>query len=281
MNVVKFGPNLTLGPDGWWQSRTVSNVSYPEEGNSGCFAVEDSSFWFAHRNRCILEVTKLFPPPGVFFDVGGGNGYVALALQQAGLEVVLVEPGVAGVQNAMKRSIRHIVRATLKDAGILDGTLPAVGLFDVVEHVSDDHAFVTEINRLLIPGGRLYATVPAYQSLWSDEDVLAGHFRRYTLSTLRRLLETCGYAVEFATYVFGFLPLPILFRRTIPYRLGISSGKVSTDRIRSDHQLRPFAARVLSALAQRELHRISSRRPIRFGGSCLIVARNIHAHARK
>src|SRR5260221_290852 len=91
-NLSAFAQNIELGQDGLWEARTVSDVSYPECGNELCFAIEESSFWFRHRNNCILEAIKSFPVPGAFFDVGGGNGYVARALQNAGLEVVLVEP---------------------------------------------------------------------------------------------------------------------------------------------------------------------------------------------
>ncbi len=273
MDVSKFAPDLVLGQDGWWYSRTVSAVSYPQEGNSMCFAIEDSSFWFAHRNRCILEAMKLFPPVGMLFDVGGGNGYVARAIQEAGFEVALLEPGLAGVRNALKRGIRQVVRATLEDAGVLPGTLPALGLFDVVEHIRDDRDFLARIHRLLIPSGRLYATIPAYDWLWSDEDVLAGHARRYTVSMFRRLLENCGYTVEFATYFLGLLPLPIFLRRVLPSRLGFSPRKVSEDNLRSDHELHPLARRMLTALNRRELNRIVARRPLKVGGSCLVVAR--------
>jgi len=269
----EIAPNLELGPEGWWSSRTVSDVSYPEEGNALCFAVEDSSFWFGHRNRCILEVMKLFPPAGVVFDVGGGNGYVARAIQESGSEVVLVEPGLAGVRNAVRRGIRQVVRATLEDVGVLPGTIPAVGLFDVVEHIQDDSGFLTAINRLMLPGGRAYISVPAYQALWSNEDKLAGHARRYTVPSLRDVLERAGYEVEFATYFFGFLPLPVLLFRAIPFRLGIASAKISEEGVRSDHEPNPASAWVLHKLMQRELAKISARRALSMGGSCLVVAR--------
>jgi SAM-dependent methyltransferase len=273
-NLLEIAPNLELSPDGWWTSRTVSAVSYPEEGNAACFAVEDSSFWFRHRNRCILQAIKSFPPSGAFFDVGGGNGYVARAIQDSGLDVVLVEPGFSGVRNALKRGIRQVVRATLKDAGVLPGTLPAVGLFDVIEHIGDDSGFLAEINRLVIPGGRVYITVPAYQWLWSGEDILAGHSRRYTVPALRRLLENAGCAVEFATYFFSFLPLPILLLRVLPYRLGLASKEIADSDVRSDHDPgNPLVERLLQKLTRRELSRIAGLRPLRFGGSCMVVAR--------
>jgi SAM-dependent methyltransferase len=274
LDLREIAPNLELVADGWWSPGKLSDVSYPEEGNALCFSVEDSSFWFGHRNRCILEAIKLFPPSGAIFDVGGGNGYVARAIQEAGLDVVLLEPGLTGVRNALKRGVRQVVRATLDDAGVLAETLPAVGLFDVVEHIPDDSGFLTRINRLVIPGGRVYVTVPACEWLWSGEDILAGHLRRYTIPTLRCLLEDTGYTVEFATHFFGFLPLPILFRRVLPYRLGLAPTKLAGDTLRSDHGPGiPMVDRILQVLCRRELARIAELHPRRIGGSCMAVAR--------
>lgn len=188
--------------------------------------------------------------------------------------MVLVEPGLTGVRNALRRGIHQVVRATLEDAGVLAETLPAVGLFDVVEHIRDDSAFLTGINRLVVPGGRVYVTVPAYQWLWSGEDKLAGHSRRYTLPTLRRLLENAGYAVEFGTYSFSFLPLPIFFRRVLPYRMGFPPKEAAQSDLRSDHEPgHPLIGWILQMLTRREFSRIAELRPLRMGGSCLVVAR--------
>jgi hypothetical protein len=37
------------------------------------------------------------------------------------------------------------------------------------------------------------ATVPAFSFLWSEEDVLAGHFRLYTLSSISKVLKSSGF----------------------------------------------------------------------------------------
>jgi SAM-dependent methyltransferase len=270
----KIAPYLELTQEGWWTSRTLSDVAYPEEGNSLCFAVEDSSFWFQHRNCCILAAMRNFPPSGTLFDIGGGNGCVARAIQESGHEVVLVEPGLVGVQNALKRGIRYVVRATLEDIGAMAESIPAVGLFDVVEHIRDDSGFMASVNRFLVPGGRVYVTVPAYSWLWSHEDVIAGHSRRYTVQSLNRLLENAGYTVDFATYLFGFLPLPVFFRRVLPYRLGIAPKTTSQAAVRSHHEPgSPLAARILEKLTRRELSRIAEQCPVGWGGSCLAVGR--------
>jgi len=161
----------------------------------------------------------------------------------------------------------------LEDKGAKHETIPAVGLFDVIEHIPDDAGFMTRIHNLLIPGGRVYLTVPAYGWLWSHEDVLARHSRRYTIQTLCRLFERNGYAVDFATYFFEFLPLPVLLRRALPYRLGLAP-KTSPSAVRSDHEAsNPLIARILESLTRRELSRIAAGRSLAWGGSCLAVAR--------
>lgn len=238
-----------------------------------CFAIEDSSFWFRHRNNCILYALKSFPPRGTFFDIGGGNGYVARAIQDAGIEVVLVEPGAVGARNAKKRGIRQIVQATLDDAQFKAETIPSVGLFDVVEHIEDDRSFLESLYQLLCPNGRVYLTVPAFQVLWSSEDIYAGHRRRYTLRGVTNLLLESGYKIDFATYFFGFLPIPILLARAFPYRLGLTSSNPSPEQIQKDH--RPanlLLARALDSLTGRELRKISSGHMSRWGGSCLVIA---------
>ena len=60
---------------------------------------------------------------------------------------------------------------------------------DVIEHIADDAAAVHEMATLLVPGGYLMVTVPAFASLWDEHDDLNQHFRRYRAAQLRRLLE--------------------------------------------------------------------------------------------
>ena len=64
------------------------------------------------------------------------------------------------------------------------GTFDVVGAFDVIEHCEPEEQALAELARRLAPGGRLLASVPAYQWAWSDHDVRAGHYRRYTLPRL-------------------------------------------------------------------------------------------------
>jgi SAM-dependent methyltransferase len=276
-NLNEIAANIQPGEEGIWVSRTQSAIFYPESGNDVYFEIEDRSFWFQHRNRCIIEAVNRFPPGGPVFDIGGGNGFVSLALQNAGWPVVLVEPGFRGAAHALHRGVGKIICSTLEDAGFTEGCMAAAGAFDVVEHMPDDLGFVRSIGRSLAPNGRFYLTVPAFPGLWSQEDVNAGHCRRYTAAALRRLLVLGGLEVEYMTYFFRFLPLPILLMRTAPYRVGMRRSQAEmAPRTFAEHKAPAGVfGSVFDGLLNRERALIRAGRSMAFGGSCLCVARKI------
>jgi SAM-dependent methyltransferase len=269
-------PRLQLGEDGIYCAIGSEAISYPQEGNEACFAVEDRSFWFRHRNACIVEMVRNFPPieRGPIFDVGGGNGFVAKGLMDAGWDVVLVEPGPAGARNAKKRGLPYVICAKTQSAGFQPGTLPAIGVFDVVEHIEDDLGFLRHLWDLLVPGGMLYLNVPAFQALWSQEDIDAGHFRRYSLKRMEQKLDQAGFEIDYSTYIFKWLVVPVGLFRVLPYRLGLrGKNKNDLDRAQQDHVLRDgLFSKMFRNLLQREHGVIEAKSRLPFGGSCMLAA---------
>ena len=139
-DIQSISTGLTLGKDGIWYASDVEKISYPSGGNEECFSVEESSFWFRHRNNCIVSVVNSYPPAnkGKIFDIGGGNGFVSSSLANAGFDVALVEPGQTGACYAKARGIKNVICATTSTAQFKPNSLPAVGLFDVIEHMEND-----------------------------------------------------------------------------------------------------------------------------------------------
>jgi SAM-dependent methyltransferase len=86
---------------------------------------------------------------------------------------------------------------------------------DVVEHVDDDAAAVTEIARVLRPGGIALFTVPAFQSLWGLQDEVSHHKRRYRRAGFRRLVEGAGLDIIDQFYFNYLLFLPIWLARRL------------------------------------------------------------------
>jgi SAM-dependent methyltransferase len=257
--------------DGLWFAHGHATVSYPAHGNAACLAVEDSSFWFRHRSRCIISLIRRFPPDGLFLDVGGGNGYVSKGLAEAGVDCALVEPGIDGALAARARGVDPVICARLEDMDLACGSVAAAGMFDVLEHIEDDIAALRHVHSLLTATGRLFLTVPAYPLLYSADDTMAGHFRRYTLPRLVRVLAESGFRAEYSSYMFAPLPPLILLLRTLPSCLGLSHG-TDQEGNAGVHSPRGAAARLMDFFLALEHGRIDAGRTIPFGGSCLAVA---------
>lgn len=273
MDMRQFSDALRLDRTGIWLGSTTRAVAYPADGNDVCFPVEDTSFWFRHRNDCIAAVVKRFPPAGAIIDVGGGNGYVARRLVDEGYATIVLEPGPAGAWNARnRRHIEDVICTTLEDAAFRPSSVAAVGLFDVLEHIKDDRGVVDLLQTVLQPGGLAYINVPSHEWLWSVSDNDAHHHRRYNLRQIVGLFGA-AFRIEYFTYLFSVLTVPTWLRRALPWRLGLVRTK-SLGTYEAEHtcEIGP-AATVLARRLAAEVRAIDAGRSRSWGTSCLLVVR--------
>lgn len=109
-------------------------------------------------------------------DVGCGDAGVLIALAEAGATAVGVEPWARSVERGRIRAEEHGVEVALQEAvaeslPFPDATFDLVILDNVLEHVEDRERSLSEIHRVLAPGGLLYLVTPkpfALHSLVSD-----------------------------------------------------------------------------------------------------------------
>lgn len=271
LNFINQISNNLENKNGIWFSKSESMVSFPEEGYDSCYKIEEDSFWFRHRNNCIIEVAKsILNTDDYIFDVGGGNGFVSFALEREGFKTVLVEPGRKGVINAQNRGVSNIICSTLKDANFKNNSIPVICVFDVIEHIKNDKQFMIMLKEILVENGKLLITVPAYNFLWSFEDDHADHFRRYRLKELCNRLIKLGFNIEYSTYIFSILPILIYFFRTLPSKFK-KHHNINNSELQHN-QRKGIISSLLDRIWEKELSLIKSKKKIPFGGSCLIVA---------
>lgn len=173
-------------------------------------AVEDSHWWFIVRRRLVMALVKRWAPaqPERIVEIGCGTGGTLRALH-----TVFPAVSIAGVEPV--EVVAELCRSRGLDVGVAsmehlpdhDESVDLALALDVLEHLEDDVAGLAEVGRVLRPGGRLIATVPALPSLWGPHDVANAHFRRYTRRTLVRAMDDAGLSIERVTY-FNAILLP-------------------------------------------------------------------------
>jgi SAM-dependent methyltransferase len=126
-------------------------------------------------------------------DVGCGDGRLTAELDAAALTAADVSA------LALERAAARLPRATLVELEpdtplpLEDAAFDLVLCAETVEHVRDVQLFLSELRRVLRPGGELALTTPAARPLGCPEDPLSPHLRRFTRRSLRRVLEQLGF----------------------------------------------------------------------------------------
>ena len=170
------------------------------------------------KELALSLIRKNVPAGSKFLEVGCASGDFGITLAGMGYRGLMIdfsdEAADETTKNLKEKKVTN-VRFENKDLrGIgVEGKFDLVTLFEVLEHIEDDKAFLYKINELLKTGGKLLCSVPSRQKLWGANDVLAGHIRRYEKEDLTKLFEISGFRIiEFFSYGFPWLNMIKYFR---------------------------------------------------------------------
>jgi hypothetical protein len=255
-------------------SKEVIPISYPKDGNNLLLEIEENSEWFKQRNELILSLIKKYKLGDDFLDIGGGNGYQAKAIQEANIfkNVVLIEPGEHGCINAKKRGLKLIYKCIFQDFPFRDYNIKAVGLFDVIEHIENDTDFLKDLRMRITPETYVFINVPACQSLWSETDIQAGHFRRYSKRSLKKLASDSGFEIIEKGYFFSYYFIPVFLLRSLPFLLGVRKGdkKLHKSKVKN-HSATKKSSSLINFFHKRSLKKVASGKGECFGTSLYAV----------
>ncbi|MCH8900276.1 MAG: methyltransferase domain-containing protein [Acidobacteria bacterium] len=147
----------------------------------------------------LLRQMRLLSGGSRWLDVGSGDAWLAhqvLAHAGAAASAECWDVNYSDDDIAMLEAAEDVAPNIGFGAERPNGSFDRILMLDVIEHVEDDVGFVSSIVQdLLAPDGFAIVTVPAYQALFGDHDRALHHFRRYSPTACRGVLEESGLTV--------------------------------------------------------------------------------------
>jgi 2-polyprenyl-3-methyl-5-hydroxy-6-metoxy-1,4-benzoquinol methylase len=177
---------------------------------------EATYWWYCVRRQIIGDVVSRFVRPGGrILDFGCGAGATTAQLIAQGYRATGTDRSERALRVSRSRGVPVV---SIDYDWASEGGVDCVLLCDVLEHVENDHALLLSLGETLRPGGIVIVTVPAYEFLWSGEDFVSEHVRRYTGRGLGAVLDSAGFEVVWRSY-FNTLLFPAVVAAILWNRL--------------------------------------------------------------
>ncbi len=150
---------------------------------------------------------------GHALEIGAGHGLYTQFLNADAASVTATDIDAETISliqshlSASNISFQQLDMTDARSCQALPRKYETIVCLNVLEHIEDDDEAVRHLAELLAPGGHVVLVVPAFQWLFTRLDSYAGHFRRYTKTTLCGLLREAGVEVVHTIY-FNAIGIP-------------------------------------------------------------------------
>lgn len=196
-------------------ARTYSD--YPDSGFDLTDKNAESSFWVSSRNRLFKNmVQRNLAPTGKtkFLEIGCGTGdFIQHLVENRNLEITGSEIYLKGLHYAKKNLPAVDFIQFDVTQGLLGDQFDIIAAFDVIEHIENDAAALSNISQMLRKDGVLIISVPQHMFMWSKLDDIVKHKRRYSRRELLTKLREAGFEISFSTsFLFVLFPLMLIAR---------------------------------------------------------------------
>lgn len=244
------------------------------------FDLEREHWWFTARldilesilNKKILKKDKHKAPINIL-NVGVATGATTEMLSKYG-NVTSLEYDKDCCKFLLEKTGIKAINASVTKMPFQDHFYDLVCAFDVIEHVEDDNLAIHEINRVLKTGGHTFTTVPAFQTLWGDHDILNHHFRRYKKRNYDKLFSANYIETNYLNHFNFWLFVPIAIVRIFARIL--KTGRKTKTITSTDNEglnSNQFVGRILRAVFNSEKYLINNGIRLPFGVSIIHIGR--------
>ncbi len=236
--------------------------------------VEAHHWWFVSRRKLLSQIIRelRIPPDAPILDLGTSTGTNLRLLRELDCRnTVGLDSSYDAIRWCAEKGLGKVEHGDICALPFPDGRFALVLATDIIEHVDEDVQALSEVRRVLAPGGTAVITVPAFESLWGVQDDVSHHKRRYRKPQLAARITGAGLECVEVVYFNYMLFMPIWLARQIirVLRIGVKNENVVNTLLLNRLLTAIFSFDVLSARRVRPP----------FGVSILAVARRPDAAA--
>ena len=170
----------------------------PLTGERTVPGIPEENYWFRRHEAAYLALAPHCVGATVL-EAGCGEGYGADLLAGMAERVVALDYDRLTAEHVHRTYPRvRVVRGNLATLPLGDEAVDVVANLQVIEHLWDQHGFLTECRRVLRPRGRLLITTPNRITFSPGRDTPLNpfHTRELSPSELDSLLREAGFDVE-------------------------------------------------------------------------------------
>jgi SAM-dependent methyltransferase len=162
---------------------------------------EATHWWIKGRRDIVKALVAQEDRDAKVLDIGCSGGLLMKELSDLGFrDVHGVDLSRTGVAMARKRGQRNARVADGTKMPYRPNSFDVLIASDILEHIPDEGRALREWARVLKPGGKAYLFVPAFMSLWSAQDEVNFHQRRYRRKELAEKVRRQGLEVVRSSY---------------------------------------------------------------------------------
>jgi len=181
-------------------------------------ALESNHWWFKGRRKLFashLNAVNLSRDARIL-DIGTSTGTNLRMLKELGFtQITGLDFSEEAIRFCAEKKLGTVMQGDICALPFPDQSFRFVLATDIIEHVDDDLLAAKEVFRVLEAGGQALFTVPAFMSLWSVQDTVSQHKRRYRSKQLLELIKASGFQIEKQFYFNYLLFSPIWFTRQL------------------------------------------------------------------
>lgn len=236
--------------------------------------LQNEHWWFVARRSFIASFFAKKSKSNAILEIGCGPGPMINFLKNYGNFVIGIDYSEYALTLCTQNGHDNLVRGTVEHLPFSDESFDLLTSFEVLYHkqVGNDISVMKEMHRVCKVGGHVVIVDPAFDFLKGKHHNFSHGIRRYTVNELTRKLESVGFVIKRASYIYMSI-FPLLYVMRVIKNIFSPKNAMSSELNKTN----PLVNRCMIILFQFEAL-ILRKLNFPFGASVFCMAEKVQRH---